>query len=103
MKKLISLLALTFLFCVSSHAQKAPARENAQYCELTTDTKAFKVKARVFVDYGDGKEKLVDERGKEVLFGSSVGALNHMQAKGWEVMDVYRENGYTRYLLRRRH
>ncbi|WP_207436124.1 hypothetical protein [Sabulibacter ruber] len=103
MKKLIFLLALPLIFCVSSHAQTATARENAEYCELTTDTKAFKAKARAFVDYGEGDEKLVDDRGKEVLFGSSVGALNHMQAKGWEVIDAYRKNGYTRYLLRRSH
>lgn len=102
MKKLIFLLALTFGICVSSPAQTPVIKENVEYCGLRADTKAFKAKSKVLVDYGNGEERLVDGRGKELLFGSSVGVLNYMHTKGWEVMDIYQENGYTYYFLRRR-
>jgi hypothetical protein len=68
MKKLISLLALILSVCVTSVAQTSVVKENVEYCELTTDTKWIKSKSKVFIDYGDGDEKLVDDQGKEVLF-----------------------------------
>lgn len=106
MKNLVISFILIFFACTWAYAQETPIKRTEEYCELRTKNPLFSSKLVAQVDFGKGEEVLKDEHGKPIDFASAVGALNYMNSKGWELMNVHvwvsDGEGYTYYVMKRK-
>lgn len=90
MKKLILLCAALFTVAALSAQQKV-------YCQITktNDGKGlFSNTISVSIDYGQAvtafsDDRLVDEKGQNIVFNSMVDAMNYMATLGWEFEQAY--------------
>lgn len=80
-----------------------------KYCELLAKQKFLSSKIIVLVDYGQAPEwkspKIRDRDGKSYKFETVIGALNFMDANGWEYVNQYAltegNNHVYHFLLKR--
>ena len=70
------------------------------FCEIKGTSKTLSAGLKIVFDFGEspvysiwnglkGKQKLVDENGKEIDFNSMVDAANYMSEKGWNFQQAY--------------
>lgn len=65
------------------------------YCEIVGIRRLFSSKYNVTIDFGQegswwfGRERILDERGKEKIFNSMIDALNYLSERGWELCQTY--------------
>lgn len=94
MKRLI-FLCLGFLYFIPVQLE---ARK--YFCEIKGTSKTLSAGLKIVFDFGEspvysiwnglkGKQKLVDENGKEIDFNSMVDAANYMSEKGWNFQQAY--------------
>lgn len=111
MKKFI-LLILMLALPFAGHAQRANGKPYRCFIQLLQFGEVNSHDMNVIVDYGQHRklfstkrnQKLVDEDGKELDFGSMVDALNFFGRLGWEFEAVYtddygKEKTKNRFLL----
>lgn len=90
--------ALFFLMIVSSITMLAQNKK--YYCEVKGIEKELSSGLNIVFDFGNNpvysvwsglksKQKLVDEKGEEILFNSMVDAGNYMSDKGWTFIQAY--------------
>ncbi len=70
------------------------------FCEIKGTSKTLSASLKIVFDFGESpvysiwnglksKQKLVDEKGKEIDFNSMVDAANYMSEKGWNFQQAY--------------
>ncbi|HVG40642.1 MAG TPA: hypothetical protein VM888_03445 [Chitinophagaceae bacterium] len=102
----MKIILLLFLLPFYSNAQKVE-----QYCNAIIGRKAFTRKIVMQVDYGEyhklPTKTLVQDSatGKELLFNSTVDALNFLGRSGWKLVDVTSvpvgDNAHKHYLFKK--
>lgn len=94
MKKYIAIYILIFFVSIV-HAQS-----RKYFCEIKGIEKDLSAGLKIVFDFGESsvysiwgglksKQKLVDEKGKEIEFYSMVDAANYMAEKGWHFQQAY--------------
>ena len=93
MKKII------ILFVLFSFGTLLYAQNSKYYCEIKGIEKEISSGLKIVFDFGSqptysmtglkGKQKLVDEKGKEIPFNSMVDAGNYLTQKGWTFLQAY--------------
>ena len=93
MKKYLFAIILSFVAMVSN------AQTQRYLCEIKSQEKELSTGLKIVFDFGsnptyvawglNGKQKLVDENGKEIPFNSMVDAGNYMTSKGWNFLQAY--------------
>ncbi len=112
MKRMLIAVVAVITFVTIAYSQVGNTETATyEYCEIEESSKFFSSKITIRVDTGEGltdSPKLRDNLGKELIFRSMVGALNHMNKQGWRLKQVYipQENQGAiktpRYLLERK-
>ncbi len=76
------------------------AQSRKYFCEIKGIEKEMSAGLKIVFDFGESsvysiwgslksKQKLVDEKGKEIKFYSMVDAANYMAEKGWNFLQAY--------------
>lgn len=109
MKNLLLLPAmalLPFFAIAQTDTVRTDTVKNVEtYCAVIPVGKVFSSRIELEADYGKPgvsiDNKIADERGRPLTFGSMVEALNYMAAQGWLFVNVYTDGHGQHYLLRR--
>ncbi|MEG1611660.1 MAG: hypothetical protein RRZ83_00880 [Alistipes sp.] len=98
MKKLLTLLLMSFLFITASAQDNQPQEKDAQvkfmYSQIVGTPKLMSAKITIEIDFGQAKgfwsdNRLRGEDGKPIVFNSMVDAMNWMGNDGWEFVQAY--------------
>lgn len=76
------------------------AQRQSYYCEIKGNEKELSSGLKIVFDLGtsrvygswtslNGKQKLVNEQGEEIMFNSMVDAGNYLSSKGWKFLQAY--------------
>ncbi len=86
MKKPVLIFLLLLPFALSAqNAIPSLLSPSAKYCLMVPSGGR---KVNIKIDFGNGFEKVKNEKGKERDFNSEADALNYMESMGWELVNV---------------
>ncbi|TFF38321.1 hypothetical protein [Mucilaginibacter psychrotolerans] len=103
---LSSMAMLPFLAIAQTDALRTDTVKTVEaYCAVMPVGKVFSSRIELEADYGKPgvaiDNRITDERGRPLNFGSVVEALNYMALKGWLFVNVYSDSHGQHYLLHR--